>query len=620
MERRCILRLGITIAILSLVSIASLWGAAVAPGDLDISFGIGGKVITDFGGWDDAHALAIDSSGKIVVAGSTERVPYHGDFALARYNADGSLDATFGTDGKVTTAFTEFGEGYDTAGANALAIDSSGKIVVAGGAGKFLEYYDFALARYNADGSLDTTFGSNGTVTTDFGGKRDSARALAIDSSGKIVVAGEAPGEAQADFALARYNADGSLDTTFGINGKVTTDFGGSFDTATALAIDSSGKIVVAGYISALFGLARYNADGSLDATFGIDGKVITHFGGSNGVNSLAIDSQGRLVAAGWSADNAIALARYNIDGGLDATFGTDGKVVSSYKYYYYYGSVLAIDSSGKIVVAGAAVNKRYDFLGFHFALARFNTDGSLDTTFGSNGNVFTDFRKDGFAQAVAIDSSGKIVVAGEAHGHFALARYLAGETNPPTGSIMIKDRAEATKSRTVILNLGASDDSPGTIRMCISNEPTCTQWTAFAETKNWTLTTGDGMKTVNVWFKDVWGNVNSSPYSDTILLDTVAPTNGAMTAVPGDAQVALEWTGFADTGSGIGNYKVVFSKGSAPASCSLGKQIYEGPGTTYTHTGLTNGTLYYYRVCAVDNAGNRSTGRTAKAKPLSSH
>ena len=166
-------------------------------------------------------------------------------------------------------------------------------------------------------------------------------------------------------------------------------------------------------------------------------------------------------------------------------------------------------------------------------------------------------------------------------------------------------------------LTLTATDDTPGTIRMCISNTTTCTTWTAFAATKEWTLTTGNGTKTVYVWFKDVWGNVNATPYSDTIILDTIEPTDGTVTATPGDAQVTLDWTGFTDTGSGIESYKVVFAVGTAPLSCSAGTVIYSGTDTSYIHTDLTNGTKYGYRVCAIDKAGNISTGATANAKPI---
>ncbi|MEW6419929.1 MAG: fibronectin type III domain-containing protein [Nitrospirota bacterium] len=188
--------------------------------------------------------------------------------------------------------------------------------------------------------------------------------------------------------------------------------------------------------------------------------------------------------------------------------------------------------------------------------------------------------------------------------------------TNPPTGSIVINGGAEATKSRSVTLTLTASDDSGGTIQMCISNTTSCSSWTTFASTKSWTLSSGSGTKTVYVWFKDKWGNTNTTPYSDTIILDTTAPVNGTVTATPGNTQVTLNWRGFSDAHSGIASYKVVYSTSSTPYSCSYGSQIYNGAGTTYTHTGLTNGKTYYYRVCAIDKAGNMSTGSTTTVKP----
>jgi len=216
-----------------------------------------------------------------------------------------------------------------------------------------------------------------------------------------------------------------------------------------------------------------------------------------------------------------------------------------------------------------------------------------------------------GIVKDIATDTEGNTAT-------FELVSYLPPEANPPTGSITIKGGAEATKSTTVTLALTASDDTPGTIRMCISNKATsCTTWTAFAPTKSWTLTTGNGTKTVYAWFKDVWDNVSDTPYSDTIILDTIAPTNGTLTATAGDTQVKLDWKEFTDTGSGIESYKVVFAKGTAPLSCSTGTVIYSGAELSYTHTELTNGTKYGYRVCAIDKAGKVSTGTTASTKPI---
>lgn len=181
-----------------------------------------------------------------------------------------------------------------------------------------------------------------------------------------------------------------------------------------------------------------------------------------------------------------------------------------------------------------------------------------------------------------------------------------------PWGSILINGGASATKSASVTLTLSAE---PNVTQMCLSNTTSCTSWETYATTRMWTLQAGDGTKTVYVWFKDNVGNANITPYSALIILDTTAPANGRVTATPGSRQVTLSWTGFTDTASGIAGYKVVYATGSAPTSCSSGTAIYNGPNTSYIHTGLTKNTTYYYRVCATDKAGNMSTGATASAK-----
>ncbi len=390
------------------------------PGSLDTGFGTGGKVITAFGGDDVARAIAIDSGGKIVVAGYS----WNGtnDFALARYNVDGSLDTTFDTDGKVTTPI---GIGNDIA--YAIAIDSGGKIVVAGNSNNGNN--DFALARYNpADGSLDTTFDGGGKVTTPIGTGADGAYAIAIDSACKIVVAGYSYNGTN-DFALARYNVDGSLDTTFGTSGKLTIAIGSNDDVAQAIAIDSNGKIVVAGYSSNGsnfdFALARYNPNGTLDTTFDSDGKLTTPIGTTTAdvAFAMAIDSAGKIVVAGES-NYDFALARYNVNGTLDTTFGTGGIVTTPIGSGADGANAMAIDSAGKIVVAGYSTNGNYDF-----ALVRYNSNGSLDTTFDSDGKLTTPIgNSEDAANAIAIDSGGKIVVAGNSwnvsDNDFALARY----------------------------------------------------------------------------------------------------------------------------------------------------------------------------------------------------
>jgi uncharacterized delta-60 repeat protein len=363
------------------------------PGSLDLSFDNDGKVVTDIGSGNDyGWSAAIQIDGKIVVAGNIDNGSNR-DFALVRYNADGSLDNTFDSDGKVTTVI---GSGNDYG--NSVAIQCDGKIVVAGSSNNGSDD-DFALVRYNTDGSLDNTFDSDGKVTTDFGSTDESGYSVAIQSDGKIVVAGGIFNGSNNDFALVRYNADGSLDNSFDSDGKVTTAIGSSYDYGHSVAMQSDGKIVVAGSSNDgpgnnpfdYFALVRYNADGSLDNTFDSDGKVTTDIGSRDDIgHSVAIQSDGRIVVSGNTYSGSVydfALARYNSDGSLDNTFDSDGKVTTDFGDIDYGGSA-AIQSDGKIVLAGSSgIWPNIDF-----ALARYNADGSLDNTFDSDGKVRTDF------------------------------------------------------------------------------------------------------------------------------------------------------------------------------------------------------------------------------------
>ncbi len=296
--------------------------------------------------------MAIDAAGQIVLGGQTQRDGTGTDFALARYSSDGSLDTTLGGTGIVATDFTS---SYD--GAYGVAIDAAGQIVLAGFSHQGVPSQggtgtDFAAVRYNTDGSLDTTFGSGGLVTTDFAASYDEANDVAIDAAGQIVLAGSAylGNTTRYDFAVVRYNTDGSLDTTFDTDGKVATHFdvSNNVDEAYGVAIDAAGKIVAAGQSvqDALtyedFALARYNSDGSLDITFDGDGKVTTDFGrpGTTTMpaDPVAIQLDGKIVVAGSSDQNGCAtmtlrLVRYNSDGSLDSSFDGDGKVITDFDY-----------------------------------------------------------------------------------------------------------------------------------------------------------------------------------------------------------------------------------------------------------------------------------------------
>jgi len=198
-----------------------------------------------------------------------------------------------------------------------------------------------------------------------------------------------------------------------------------------------------------------------------------------------------------------------------------------------------------------------------------------------------------------------------------ALGAPAGGDTAPPTGSVVINGGAAATRTAAVTLAITASDPS-GVAQMCVSNGADCTVFEPFAATKTWTLASGDGRKTVAVALRDKLGNTTTAANSAraVIFLDTTAPSNGTMTALPGSTRIALTWSGFADAGAGVASYRVVAATGSmAPTSCA-GAAVYTGTALTTTITGLVNGTTYSYRVCAVDGAGNTSSGATASAAP----
>jgi uncharacterized delta-60 repeat protein len=420
-------------ALLVIVVAASL--VAAAPGDLDPAFDGDGKVTTNLG-TGQVQGIAIQGDGKILAVGGT--ISGTQDFALARYNTNGSIDTTFG--GGTGTVTTDFASRTDVA--TSVAVQADGKIVVAGVA-LFSSTDDrFALARYNTDGSLDPTFDGDGKVTTEFAPGSERAGAVVIQADGRIVAAGRASFSMGVhDFALARYNTDGSPDTTFDSDGKVTTDFSSGSDYGRGAAIQADGKIVAVGTTFPFapdppqFALARYNADGSLDSTFDGDGRVRTAITSRSDANAVAIQRDGKIVTAGFvfvGETKDFALARYKPDGSLDSAFGEgDGIVITDFAGGSDEANGVAVQVDGKIVAVGCDGGVCEDAPEDNFAVARYLTDGSVDTGFGGgDGMVSTDFASGtDLASAVALQRDGKIVAAGFAlmpgTGYdFALARY----------------------------------------------------------------------------------------------------------------------------------------------------------------------------------------------------
>ncbi len=394
----------------------------LAEGDLDTTFGAGGKVTTQIGASkSEALAIAVQPDGKFVASGYS----FGGantDFALARYNANGTLDGSFGTGGKVTTDI----DNTDNVSL-ALAIQPADNKLVAAGCSSNGADDDFVLVRYNTDGTIDGTFGAGGIVKTNFNNSTDCIDAVAVQTDGKIVAAGYYFNGSYFHFALARYNSNGTLDATFGTGGKVTTDLTAFDDLARAIALQTDGKIVVAGEANADFGLARYNADGSLDTTFDADGKVVTSINLFDSAYDVAIQSDGKIVAAGEAGSGTnsdFAVIRYGTNGSLDATFDGDGVAVTPIGSGDEFASSVAIQSGGQIIVGGFSSNGAND----DFALVRYNPNGSLDSSFGAGGKVTTDFAASSFdyISALAIQS-GRIIAVGSSGSNFAAAAYTFG-------------------------------------------------------------------------------------------------------------------------------------------------------------------------------------------------
>jgi len=386
-----------------------------APAELDPIFSDDGKLRTNFTpGFDQALAVAIQPDGKIVAAGRAESSG--GVFAVARYTVDGTLDPTFSADGKTTANFRP-GDDF----AAAVVVLPDGDLVVAGRtAGR---NHKFALVRYDADGTPDTAFSGDGRLVTDFTTGDDHAWDVAVQADGKIVAGGIAASGSDGQFAIARYNADGTLDPTFDGDGRVTTNLTARFDAITALAIQPDGKIVAAGAANddRVFALARYNSDGTLDNTFDGDGKSVTNFTpGHDFAWDVALQPDGKIATSGRAAAR-FGLARYTADGTLDSTFGGDGRVTTNFTADLDISTGIGLQADGKIVAVGGANNLK-------FAIARYNDDGSLDLSFGGDGKVTTNLtRGRDYAWDFSLQADGKIVAAGAAGARFGVVRYLGG-------------------------------------------------------------------------------------------------------------------------------------------------------------------------------------------------
>ena len=410
---------------LALATVSLLAAALLAPGaawaadegDLDESFGAGGVVATALGA-DKApgFGVATDAQGRVLVAGYRKEGTTK-EAIVSRFRADGGLDAGFGSGGVVVLPF-----GPENAEAVAVAVDSAGRIVVAGqGYDSGTHLYRFAVARLAADGGLDPTFGEAGVARI---GRTDDdlfTESMAIDSQGRIAVGGFGltDGLANDKFVVARLDRNGDLETGFGDEGFAIATFAGSNDRAHSIAVDSQDRIVAAGFSESgdrEVAVARFTSGGQLDPSFDIDGRAFYNGGGMEEANGVAVDSQDRPVIAGRVESDHFAVARLEADGYPDPSFGSAGVSVAPLGEIAYG---VAIDPQGRIVAAGRNTPG--------FEVARFLADGELDEGFGSGGGTQTVIGGGSIARALALDGAGRAVLAGESYGSdaLALARYL---------------------------------------------------------------------------------------------------------------------------------------------------------------------------------------------------
>jgi len=404
--------------------------AVASLGDLDLSFSRDGKVTYGIGsGNDSGNGVLVQPDGKIVVSGSS----FDGakeDFALTRINNDGTLDKTFSGDGKQTTSF---GSGDDLG--SRVVRQTDGKLLVAGTAFNGTDD-DFAMARYYSDGSLDLSFSSDGRQTADFGSGNDSASDVLVQADGKIVVAGTAFNGTDDDFGVARFNPDGTPDLTFSNDGLATADVGPDGDTeGLGIAIGLDGKMVIAGHTHWYhsWAFARFNTDGTLDP--GLNrGEGVEGIGWSNSIDAAAyavtIQPDNKILIGGQVDQTGLStfgLARFNSDGSFDSSFVDGGHTVASFGQQLSGARGMVLQTDGSIVLVGFASNGTDD----DFAVARFTSLGFYDEGFSyPDGKLTTPIGSgDDQALGVALQSDGKIVAAGSSSNgsniDFALTRYI---------------------------------------------------------------------------------------------------------------------------------------------------------------------------------------------------
>ncbi len=506
-----------------------------APGALDESFGASGKLLEDANGLHASCAdMVIQPDGKIITVGASGA-----GFTLVRHLSDGSLDTGFGSSGVATTAIGSNAE------ALAVALQSDGRIVAVGRARNGSGDYDFALARYDQDGTLDASFGTGGKVVTPIG-VTDVAYDVCLLSDSRILVGGTSCsgqiGSTTYDFALAMYRSDGVLDTGFGTQGIAIARLGTSGGYGIrAMTVQQDGRIVAVGSPGGAgtgwpegLAMARFNADGTLDGSFGEGGKLVVLLGGrfAEG-DAVATLANGSILVAGGIIRGTFdfLVARFLPDGNLDPSFGTNGVVTTDFFGDIDIAHDMVVQADGKIVAAG--------YCWTQFALARYNPDGNPDTTFGTGGKLATRVGTGNgteSAHAAALDAFGRLVLAGTAYNgsYFCLgmARYHLGVTPSlhldPASDTGISTADGITRDTTPTFVIEHPDPYFRLYRGGARISADYCTGAAYAASAQ-----PNGSYAYTATAVDVAGNESSPSPALNVTIDTVAPVVSSVTTTP---------------------------------------------------------------------------------------
>ena len=486
-----------------------------ADGDLDTSFGGSGIVSDNFGGSFGilTRSVKIQTDGKILVGSQVLGADFQNlDFGLLRYNTDGTLDASFGTNGRQIVDVDGGSESLPT-----ILLPADGKIIVVGYrvvTGQTVR--GIVLTRLNSNGSFDTTFGANGKVITTFESPGKVAANLQAD--GKIVVVGNWSGSA---FSVARFNSDGSLDNSFGTNGVIQNNITGNTGISYAVAFQTDGKILVGGLITNSpsntgdFIVFRYLTNGAIDTTFNGNGYSRVDFNNlRDAAQSLAVQPDGKIVAAGLATisntnGNVFGVARFNSDGSLDSSFGTNGKVaalpVNAFIDQINDRYPLILQPNGKIVVGRTRFINDNQNSGKQSNIARFNNDGSFDTTFGAGGQIAT--TQLATLGDLALQTDGKIVAAGSGlnNGSAVTARYLntAGSASVNNPTLRFADFDGDAKTDVSVFRAGTWFINPSGSPSGFAAVPNAAYGVQFGQQGDVTVPAdydGDGKTDIAVW------------------------------------------------------------------------------------------------------------------------